>query len=251
MNWLSIIRKSSAGPLVVLCLVLPRATAGLTAQEGKDAQKSSLIRPEPITDLERHHAIQRIGTLRTMTHNDIKRLKILITNFGGEVSGTEEEFKKIRETYKQAEANYFRRQFKKSMDLHTDVNQQVTEVYKKFTAHFQEQVAKLLTDCSESMTELDFSRSAEPGLEKDVAKVIEKNEFRLRIAYNQLALAEGQVREENFNNAINHYRIAKVFAINVLKYSQEDPARAKELDEKYKVDLTDAQGRTLKHTEGK
>lgn len=252
MNRFSPFRRSGPGLTAFLLCTALVWTTGVSAQDREGGVlKESLIQPEAITDLERAHAIRRIGVLRSLTHKDIQRLKILIANFGGQVNGTQQEFEKIRETYKQAEENYYRRQFKKSMDLHTDVNRQVTELYKKFTAHYQEQVAKLLTDCSESMTALDFSRSAEPGLKQDVTRVIEKNQFRLRIAYNQLALAESQVREENFHNAINHYRLAKVFAINVLKNSQEDPAKAKELDEKYKVDLTDAQGRTMQHSEGK
>ena len=235
--------------LAVLTSLLFSGT--LLAQSEEGVLKESLIQPEAITDLERHHAVKRIGYLRNLTLKDIQRLKILIANFGKDVQGTQQDFEKIRETYKQAEENYFRRQFKKSRDLHEDINRQVTEVYKKFTAHYQEQVAKLLTDCSESMTALDFSRSSEPGVKKDVTRIIEKNQFRLRIAYNQLALAESQVREENFHNAINHYRLAKVFAINVLKHTQEDPAKAKELEEQYKLDLTDAQGRTLANTEEK
>ncbi len=241
-------RKFAAGLALLVLVALP-ALVGAQGKKEEGLLKESLIQPEEITDLERQHAIKRIDTLRGLTLKDVQRLKILIANFGKDVSGSQQEFDKIRETYKQAEENYYRRQFKKSLDLHVDVNRQVTEVYKKFTAHYQEQVAKLLTDCSESMTSLDFARSAEPGDKNDVLRVIQKNQFRLRIAYNQVALAENQIQEENFPNAITHYRLAKVFAIHVLKQSQEDPNKAKELDEKYKVDLTDAQGRTLSHSE--
>ncbi len=243
-------RIHTAPTIAVLCTflavaLLPGAVAAQDAAptgEGSSGAES-VSEPERASYLERHHAVRRIGPVRDRTLNDIKRLKILVANFGSEVEGAQGDFEKIKETYHAAERERYRRRYVESMKIHAETREQIQKLYKKFTDKFQNQVAGLLAQCAESMVDAEFAVSSEPGQSNSgMTADIFRNAQRLQIAYQQTTLAEDMMDDDRFDEAIVHYRLAKAFAISVLVGLEQDPQKQQELEKKYQVDLLDARG---------
>lgn len=229
--------------LIVSSLVTGGALFAQDAAAGDQAAvDESVSVPERASYLERHHAIRRVNQIKDRTLADIKRLKVLVANFGGDIEGSTADFDKIRETYHAAEKERYRRRFVQSAQLHEGTRKLIFELYKKFTEKFKAQTGDLLAECAQNMVDAEFAISGEPGQNTRSTARIFNSSQKLVIAYQQTAMAEDMSRIERFDEAITHYRLAKSFAINVLQHLEQDEAKKNEIEEKYKVDLLDARG---------
>ncbi len=245
--------KRTAPGLTFLCvlgLLLIAPVLSLSAQDaaaGGDAKNGavdeSVSAPERATYLERHHAIKRVHQIKDRTLADIKRLKVLVANFGGEVGSAQADFEKIREMYHSAEKERYRRRFVESARLHEDTRKMISDLYKKFTETFQNQTADLLAECAQNMVDAEFAVSGEPGQSprSSTARIFHSSQ-KLNIAYQQTAMAEDMIRTDRYDEAITHLRLAKSFAINVLQNLEDSEQKQNEIEKKYKVDLLDARG---------
>jgi hypothetical protein len=220
----------------------PLLAQGTGASTTAAVDEETVSIPERATYLERHHAARAIMVYKDRTLNDIKRLKVLVANFGSNVDGASTEFQRIRDLYQQAEKERYRRRFVESEKLHREARKLVLELYKKFTARFQDQVADLLAQCAQNMVDAEFAVSGEPGQTGGTTSKIFLSSQKLYIAYQQTAMAENMMRSDRFDEAITHYRLAKSFAINVLTNLEDNPQKQDEIEKKYRVDLLDARG---------
>ena len=235
-------------PAFSLALAVLFSVTGLAAQgaatDSKPSVDESVSEPERASYLERHHAIRRVNEIKDRTLNDIKRLKVLVANFGGQIEGSDADFKKIRETYHAAEKERYRRRYTESAKLHEETRELILQLYKKFTTRFQDQTAELLSQCAQNMVDAEFAVSGEPGQNSSsgsTARIFNSSQ-KLYIAYQQTAMAEDMIRTDRFDEAITHYRLAKSFAINVLQTLEDSSQKQDEIEKKYKVDLLDARG---------
>lgn len=240
--------RTFTGCLALVCLF---GATGLLAQDAAPDKTppagqvdESVSAPERANYLERHHAIRRVNQIKGRTLTDIKRLKILVANFGPDVEGAQAEFEKIRELYHSAEKERYRRRFVASARLHEGTRKLILDLYKKFTTKFQDQTAELLAECAENMVDAEFAVSGEPGQSTGSTARIFNSSQKLYIAYQQTAMAENMIRTDRFDVAITHYRLAKSFAINVLRNLEDSSQKQNEIEKKYKVDLLDARGLT-------
>ncbi|MEQ9365177.1 MAG: hypothetical protein RIF32_13095, partial [Leptospirales bacterium] len=213
------------------------------AAGGNASVDESVSAPERANYLERHHAIKRVNQIKDRTLADIKRLKVLVANFGSDVEAARGDFDKIREMYHSAEKERYRRRFVESARLHETTRKMILDLYKKFTEKFQNQTADLLAECAQNMVDAEFAVSGEPGQSprSTTARIFHSSQ-KLYIAYQQTAMAEDMIRTDRFDQAITHYRLAKSFAINVLQNLEDSAQKQDEIEKKYKVDLLDARG---------
>ncbi|MCR9144253.1 MAG: hypothetical protein NXI24_18550 [bacterium] len=245
-------QKSTYRPILAVLVAALLASGPLFAQDaaagdagaaGAGAVDESVSAPERANYLERHHAIKRVNQIKGRTLADIKRLKVLVANFGGDVEGAQADFEKIREMYHSAEKERYRRRFVESAKLHENTRQMISDLYKKFTEKFKNQTADLLAECAEIMVDAEFAVSGEPGqsARSSTARIFHSSQ-KLNIAYQQTAMAEDMIRTDRFDEAITHLRLAKSFAINVLRSLEDSSQKQDEIEKKYKVDLLDARG---------
>ncbi|MCB1326296.1 MAG: hypothetical protein H7A21_06450 [Spirochaetales bacterium] len=219
----------------------PAATTASTASTPESRAEET---GERASYLDRHRAIQRVAVLKELTILDIQRLKILVANFEGQVGDAQASFEEIKRLYREAQEQWYRRRFVDSLRLHEECRTKVQALYKQFTDMFKEQVAQLLADCSEQLVNIEFSQSIEPGLESNLNRTIRHNSLKLKIAYQQTAIAEDMLRHNRHSDAVTHYRLAKMYAIDVLRDLEQDPARQQEIENEYRVHLLDARGMT-------
>ncbi|MBE7437922.1 MAG: hypothetical protein HS115_05635 [Spirochaetales bacterium] len=209
------------------------------------AEKKALDSHQKISYLELAHATRRAEVLQERNIADIQRLKILIANFGSKVSGSNEAFEKIKNTYKKATESYYRRDFGEARDRQVECLKQIEELYQGFVTVFKEDLSALLTECSLSLSDLEFTQSLEPGQNSaQLSERILRSQFRLRTAFQQASMAESNAGDRRYAMAIDHYRLGKLYAIGILKDLAQAPEKATEIETKYAVDLRDAYGRS-------
>ncbi len=183
---------------------------------------------------------------------DIRRLYILIANYGNTISGSQDTYNQIKDHYGEALINWHRRRYLESYNAHKEAREKVTDLYWKFAAHYRQQVEVLLEDSSRKLVDAEIAEIIEPEqIFKSPPLHVLRTTFKLRIAYGQTYLAEKMQRVEQPGIAIQHYRLAKIFAIEVLKALELDKGKRKAIEDKYRHDLRDSKGiPTRKITQG-
>ena len=195
-----------------------------------------------VTYLDVDHAIRNINSQKAQVMQDIVRLNKIIVNFNGKIQGADADYKKIKDSYQKGIDLYYRREYIDSSYALKDTRKMTLELYKKFSDHFQVQVGELLNSCSESMVNHELKNL--PGENKDQISIddLKQNQYRLRIAYNQIYLANQMTRDNRYDAAIDHFRLAKLYAINVLKNLETDASKKAAMDKQYEADIIDAMG---------
>ena len=223
---------------LAMCTLL---SLSLSAQESEKKAKAA-EQDNPGTYLDKHLAIKEIPRLQELSLRDIQKIKTLLNNYGKQVAGSDKDFEAIKKTYKDAQVLWYKRLYLQSREKHLECRKLIFELYKKFSNMYDKQATQLLSDCSEGMANLEFAESSTPGKEIDYSYIIQQNSYKLQIAFQHSQQAARQQNRGNFSEAIHHFRMAKLFAIDVLKGLELDEAKRKELDKKYARDITDAKG---------
>ena len=241
-----IFRKSVHGKLLIasILLMLPFSYSSAQNAENKPAPAYEEDHPERkvSTYLDVHHAVKNINPLKSQVMLDIYRLNKIITNFNGKIQGADADYKNIKENYKKGIDLYYRREYLESSYVLKDTRKMSQNLYKKFSEHFQKQIGELLNSCSESMVNIELKNIPGDGSGSVSLDTIRHNQFRLRIAYNQVYLADQMTRDDRYDAAVDHLRLAKLYAINVLKNLETDETKKAAMDKQYEADIIDAMG---------
>jgi len=212
------------------------------SQETENKEKPTYDSDHPerkvTTYLDVHHAVKNINPLKDQVKLDIIRLNRAVSNFKGKIEGADNDYNLIRENYKKGIDLYYRREYLESSFVLKDTRKMSQNLYKKFTEHFQVQVGELLNSCSESMVNNDL-KSIDNQVSFDELR---QNQYRLRIAYNQVYMADQMTRDNRYDAALDHLRLAKLYAIHVLKNMETDSAKKEAMDKEYAADIIDAMG---------
>jgi hypothetical protein len=235
-------------PLIAAWLITSILPFALFSQERPTAQPPSTESPLPqkpeesvTTYLDRQIALRSNESIKTQIKRDILLLYRLSKNFGKEVQNSDQTLAHIRDLYRQGMEHYYRGEAilaKRSLDEARVIS---LGLFKKFSEHFGKQISELLSTCSESMVNKEMESSLDPGNGR-ISDALIENHYKLKIAYAQTATAEALIRDDRYDTAIDHYRIAKIYAVRILKDLEMDANKKAALEEKYRVDLIDAVG---------
>ena len=242
---------------VSLCLLLPFVAISLSAQEGsEEKQTGSAVGEEsdvPNRLVEFSAPFQTDAKKAVWEFNekvgaDLRRLYVLVKNYGAEVAGAQEDFNSIQAKHKKALVRFYRRQNTWAWSLHKENHEKIQALYQKFMLKYKEQTLTLLAEVAEKLASAKLRQSTERGqrgLVVEPGRVYLKhleNSIRLRLAYQQNAIAREMEIRDLPQKAIEHYRLAKTFAIYTLRRMEKDPNRKKELETKYSKDMLDSRG---------
>lgn len=192
--------------------------------------------------LERVNAIKGLDNLRAETQRDIRKLTILVQNFGAEVAGSDAELKKIRDQYEESTVLFYKQQYVQSRKIVDETRGQISELFKKFSENMAKRTDAILDECAKSVSAQELTPTSGGGNETEWSSDLIMNQSRLRTAYAHVAEARSLVRDKRFGDSIDHYRLAKLFGVQLLKGREEDPAKQKAIEEKFKQDYMDAMG---------
>lgn len=250
--------------VVLYCLlgyVFLAIPAGISAQESNEAVKETSassgdpieVSDSPFNIVEEGAMFQfdALGKVRNYikkTKQNIKRLYILVENYGDDVPDTKEGYVKLKKVYNKALVYYYQKKYTLSLKLHRANHELINNLYKKFVLNYKKDTLKLLEVAAEKLVDSEEQElNGGPDSYKAKGELINlQNSFKLRTAYNQFARAEYMELNNLQPQAITHYRLAKAYAIRVLHNLSDNDKSKQEIETKYKKDLYDAQGRIAK-----
>ena len=242
---------------VVLCILGLLVAVSINAQDAdtKGGARPSIDKESDVPDNTVEFAApfqtdakKAVREFNERMQHDIRRLHVLVKNYGAQVSGAEQELQSVQETHKKALERYYRRQNTWSLNLHQENHKRIQGLYEKFRDRYKEQTLLLLAEISEKLASEKLKQTIERGQRGFMIEPGRvylkhlKNTVRLRLAYQQNAMAEEMQIRGLPQKAIEHYRLAKMFAIWTLRRMEKDPNRQKELETKYSKDMLDSRG---------
>ena len=192
--------------------------------------------------LEKQTALKGIDQARSEQQKDIRKLTVIVANYGAAVAGSDAELKKIKDLYEESSVLYYRQQYVKSRETLNQAKTQTSELYKKFDDMYAKQTDELMIQCAKAVANLETTQTPGGGNAPEWSTALILNQSRLRTAFGHVVIAQDLNREKRYDDAIDHYRLAKLFGIGLLRGLEEDPQKAKAIDDKYKIDLQDATG---------
>ena len=239
---------------LMLCCILLFAFP-LSAQErngnagNKNGSSQKNIDTAPLYQFEAQIQARRYARI---FRKDVPQLHILVKNYGNEVPNAQKNYEAVKSDYEKALVRFYRREYTWSLKIHQENYKRIKKLYQSFSEKFKVQVFDLLTEVSRKLAERQLTQAEQWG--QDIQKVklskgflkSEETSARLRLAYQQNFLAEDMERQDYHQKAVEHYRLAKLFAIRAIWIMEEEPDRQTALEKKYSKDLLDSRGLLVK-----
>jgi len=221
----------------------------LLAQEPKKEAQKTEATDNPLvatTYLDEYHASQYSEKMKDIMRGHIHKLGVLVTNFNSQVEKSAQDYDLIKETYKQGLELFYKNRHIQSKEKLQESYRLSQELYKRFALKFQEQNTEILKNCARGITDLEMG---EAGAGQAAESTLLSNvRYKLQIAYGQTRSAEDMLEQSRNDIAIQHFRLAKMYGIDILKRIEKDPAKKAEIEKKYKLDLVDGIGKTMPHS---
>lgn len=199
------------------------------------------------TNLERKHYFQISHLHKERNLNSIRILNIMVSNFGEQLQGSKSDLEKVKKDYQIALRYYYRKAFIPAGKTMLESDKEISDLFQKFSKFYEKKADAILTECADAIATAEQNDIVVSGRESvSRAKDILEAQFKLRIAYSQMARAEEMNREDRFYDAIIHYRLAKDYGIKILSDLKLTPEERKKIADTYAIDLADNKGQTLK-----
>ena len=120
---------------------------------------------------------------------------------------------------------------------------QIQALYSSFAKEYAEQVKQLITDGSKMLVSSELEQVTKQSKQVPFIELRNlRNSIRIRKAYQQQYTARTMEERALPRKAIDHYRLAKVYAIQAMRSLTIDRNRRLELEAKFRKDLIDARG---------
>lgn len=230
------------------------AVCGLAAQGQPTDKPKTENKPaaqgEPEVEysyLDENRAMLSVDDLRENVRADVRRLHILVANYGGQVPNSDKDFAEVKASYQRGYDRFLSRKYAASAALFEKSHKQANELFKKFATIFRDQLSKILSECSDAMVSQELAGVTDTTQQSTTSvTALFKSSVKLKIAHGQLNHGDDMMRDQRYDTAIEHYRLAKFFAIGFLRSIETDMAKQKAIEDKYKMDLVDAAGGSSK-----
>ncbi len=184
------------------------------AQLNPETQYSTADRPED-NYLARFHALDKIYKLEKENLDLIFTLNVIKENFKGEESEWEQQYEDVFDGYKTAMDYYYRRKIIYAAVKLEENKKHINELYKLISDKYREDALTMLNLCADNILQLSLqaSTASNPNSNKKLFNQI----TRLRVAYGQMDDAEEARVKRLYNTSVQHYRVAKAYAIAILE----------------------------------
>lgn len=177
------------------------------------------------------------------SRESITRLYSIVAYFGSEVSGSDASYKEVKESYRQGLQKYYVGDLPGALGFLEKTDSKANELLEAFSDIYRDRTQEILQKAADALVEKDISLMNEGAGQFGGTRDLQKNQFKTRIAFQQFGNAEDMRRRKMHGEAIEHMRVAKIHAINVLLDLAADENARKEINQTYKKDLEDAYGK--------
>lgn len=190
----------------------------------------------------RHDAYRYAHQFRQAARDRIVNLNLMVKNYGEELAGSKDRFEEVQTAYRTGMTHYFRGEYVQAIRKLEASQVLGDKLMKDFAEFYKNGATKILDETSRQMVDRELSMEY-AGEGTSSSGEMAKHQFKLKLAYTQMHEGQEMQREDQYRRAVEHYRIAKLHAINTILDMEEDLTKRKDLAKKYKTDLLDAYGR--------
>ncbi len=179
-----------------------------------------------------------IDFFRKRSRENIGRLKTLTDTYEADVPGSRSDFTAIQEDYRKGLHSYYLNETGTSLTHLEKAFNHSNALLSKYSDFFKTSSLEILREAAGTVTEKDLALVYDPsGAKPGTNDTILRAQFRIRMAYQQMLLAEDARNRQMFDQSVDHYRLARLHGISVMMDLEDDAAKRKAIGEKYKKDL--------------
>lgn len=190
----------------------------------------------------RHDAYRYAQEFKRKSRDEVIQLKRLVDFYGDKAPETKDRYIDIQSEYRKGMQFYYMGQYESSIQSLEKTRRDAKNLFLVFVKLYDQDTQEILDECSNSMVEKDITMAYNGGGSGSASAEFVKYQMKLRMAFQQFSQAKRNVREEQYESAIDHYRLAKLHAINIILDLTDEESKKKELSKKYRTDLIDAYG---------
>lgn len=183
-----------------------------------------------------------------VNRRELARLKIYVTNFGGDAQ--KKTFEELSQNFKEGYKDAYKRRYIEAQDILVKNRKDINTLLQEVAESYQNRAADILNRCADQLVErelaIDPSSTTNPEEQTKVNRLIIDNNINLLIAYDQLNMGDRYVIQERFSDSVVHFRIAKLHGIQILINLATSEDEREKLRKEFAVDLDDGNNRVSK-----
>ena len=169
----------------------------------------------------------------------IRRLYIMTSNFGPRVSGSKESYNRVITDFKSSTKFLQKGKYVAFLVLQDHNKLTIDRLYRKFMEVYKEDATKLSDEAIDKFADFRFNFGDPANLSVGFSARMEATENVLKRCYKLMARAERSAMARDYFSAIFKYRLAKFYAINVLKRLADEPEAKSKIEQDYEVHIRD------------
>lgn len=227
------------------------ANPGASPGEGASQPQTATAEEEAApTYLDRHIDSQINQRLDPMLTRDEARLAVVVRNFGAGIENGPQSLEKIQNLHAEGIALHYRRKYSEARKKLEEARKEALDLYKRAAVLFHKQLDEVLVEAARKIAESERRLYTEPagglaaGSSTPGSAEVARARFHLQNAYTELGNAEELEIVQNFDTALDHLRLSRLFAIHALMSLEDEPQKRRELEQRYGVMLADSNGRS-------
>lgn len=230
----------SVSALAAQDTVKPKSTAGKKTEEktekpAADAEKSGAKEKET-TYLDLVHARDKAMKLKDDNMRDIQLLNALGNALPEAVNKGDSD--KIAGEYKDALKMIYRMEYVGAEKTLRTNRENIAAAMGKASEIFRKKTTEMLNQSADRMADLDMQAENSGSAESiRMAGVVQRNQHRLSVGYQQLAQAANAEKHRRYAEALAHYRLSRLHAIYLKIELAKDDDEKKKLRAEFRHEL--------------
>jgi hypothetical protein len=211
-----------------------------TPEAANDATGGDKSGARESTYLEVVHAREKALKLKDDNMRDIQLLNALGAALPEAFDKSESE--KLSNEYKEASKMIYRMDYVNAERILRQNRENIGKAMSKASEIFRKKTTEALNQSADRMADLDMAAGTANNAEAiRMQGLVQKNQHRLSVGYQQLSLASNAEKHRRYAEALSHYRLARLHSIYLMiELAKDDAEKNKlrnefrnELDEKY------------------
>lgn len=238
----------ATGPIAAQDSVKPKKTADKPAptapatkkEEAAAAKEGEKSGAREVTYLDLVHAREKAQKLKEDNMRDIQLLNALTAAMPEAVDKSASE--QIANEYKDALKLIYRQDYVTAEKTLRTNRENIASAMSKASESFRKRTTEMLNQSADRMADLEMQAENTGSAEAiRMAGVVQRNQHRLAVGYQQLTLATTAERHRRYAEALSHYRLARLHAIYLQIELAKDENEKNALRAKYRNELDEKQ----------
>ncbi len=182
------------------------------------------------------HAREKALKLKDDNMRDIQMLNALGAALPEAFDKGESE--KLSNEYKDASKMIYRMEYVNAERILRQNRENISKAMGKASEIFRKKTTDMLNQSADRMADLDMAAGSAGTPEAiRMQGLVQKNQHRLSVGYQQLSLASNAEKHRRYGEALSHYRLARLHSIYLMIELAKDDAEKNKLRNEYRSEL--------------